>query len=191
VSTGPVRRARKAALLTRLTQGVACGDKDCFVELYDLTSPYVYGTARQLLQSSRLAMTVTHEVYVEVWRLAPRYDPTESSVLAWMMGLAHRRSTDKVEAMADGSAPGRVADETDNGNHDARPLDGELRPAAERAGRALSALGDPHRQAFVLAYFGECNQGEVTRILGLPGGRVTTRIRPGLVGLRNELGVGR
>jgi RNA polymerase sigma-70 factor (ECF subfamily) len=173
-----------------VTQRVARGDKDCFVALYDPTSPGVYGTALQLLRSAPLAKAVSHEVHVEVWRLAPRYDPGESSVLAWMMGMAHRQSTDKVEAMASRSAPARFAYQKGNGHHAALHPDGRLHPNAERAGDTWSALSDPHRQAFVLAYFGECSQAEVAGILGLPVRRVTTRIRNGLVGVRNEPGVG-
>ncbi len=190
MSTGPVKRARKAARLVELTQPVARRDKDCFVQLYALTSSGVYGTALQLLRSAPLATAVSHEVYVEVWRLAPRYDPSESGGLAWMMGMARRRSTDKVEAMAGRSAPARFADQNGNGRHSALHPDGRLRPNAGRAGETLWALSDPHRQAFVLAYFGECSQGEVAPIFGLPVPRVTTRISNGLVGVRNELGVG-
>ena len=188
--TGRASRTRKAFRLVELTQHVARGDKNCLAELYDLTSPCVYGAALQLLRSSRLATVVTEEVYVDVWRSAPRYNPSESSVLAWMMGLTHRRSTDKVEALAARSASEWYADVDGNGHHVASPSDGGSRPDVERARRALSTLTDPYRQAFVLAYFGECSQGEVARILGLPLGKVTTRIRNGLVGLRNELAVG-
>jgi RNA polymerase sigma-70 factor, ECF subfamily len=136
--------------------------------------PCVYGVALQFLQSTRLATAVTEEVYVEVWRSAPRYDPSESSVLAWMLCMAHRQCTAKAEA-----------------RNVARPVpDAPSGPDAERAGQALSALGDPNRQAVVLAYFGECSQEEVAQILRLPVGTVTTRIRSGLVGLRTSRGVG-
>jgi RNA polymerase sigma-70 factor (ECF subfamily) len=148
----------------------------------------VYGAALQLVQSSRLATIVTEEVYVEVWRLAPRYDPGESSVLAWMMAMAHRRSTDGVEATGRPASERHVA-ANDQSDHVARHPDGSGHPHAERARRALSAVRDPHRQAVVLAYFGECSQGEVARIMELPVSQVTTRIRNGLVGLRRELGV--
>jgi RNA polymerase sigma-70 factor (ECF subfamily) len=149
----------------------------------------VYGAALQLVQSSRLATIVTEEVYVEVWRLAPRYDPSESSVLAWMMTMAHRRSTHEVEARAGRPASEQPADANDQSDRVARQPDGSSHPHAERARRALSALRDPHRQAVVLAYFGGCSQGEVARILELPVSQVSTRIRHGLVGLRRELEV--
>ena len=140
------------------------------------------------MQSSRLATIVTEEVYVEVWCLAPRYDPSESSVLAWMMAMAHRRSADDVEATTGHPASERHVAANDQSDQVARHPDGSGHPHAERARRALSAVRDPHRQAVVLAYFGECSQGEVARILELPVSQVTTRIRDGLVGLRRELG---
>jgi RNA polymerase sigma-70 factor, ECF subfamily len=149
----------------------------------------VYGAALELVQSSRLATIVTEGVYVEVWRLATRYDPSESSVLAWMMTMAHRRSTHEAEAMTGRPASERDAAANDQSDRLARHLDGWCHPHAERARRALSAVRDPHRQAVVLAYFGECSQGEVARILELPVSQVTTRIRDGLVGLRRELAV--
>jgi RNA polymerase sigma-70 factor (ECF subfamily) len=102
--------------------------------------------------------------------------------------MAHRQSTDKVEAMANHPAP--EASVRNGNGHRARRHDATPRPDGQRAHQALSTLSDLHRQAFVLAYFGECSQGEVARILGVPVGTVTNRIRNGLVGLRNELGVG-
>lgn len=147
-----------------------------------MTSPSVYNASLQIVRSARVATAVTQEVYVEVWRLAARYDPSEGSVLAWMMSMAHRQSVAKVRAVVDQPTSGRRA---------AAGSEEEVEPRldTERARNALSALSENHRQVVVLTYFGGCSQREVAGILGLPISTVATRVRNGLIDLRNALEV--
>lgn len=187
---GQVGRAQQATRLVELIQRVGRGDTGCFAELYDDTSPLVYGAALQILQSPRLATAVTEEVYVEVWRLAGRYNASEGSVLAWVMSLAHRHAAARVRVVGDQSlAAGLSAPSGDGaftyqgGGDEFRRLD------TERARKALDSLSENHRQVVTLAYLRGCSLAEVARILGLPVSTVTTLLRDGLTNLRNALGV--
>ena len=178
-----------AARLVELTEGMASGREDAFTELYDETSSRVYGAALQMLRSSRSAAEVTQEVYVEIWQQASGYDPNNGSVLAWMMSVVHSRCMDRIRAINKELATERYAlngAEFDFGSNEIA----ESRLDAERAREALRSLPDIQRQAVTLAYFNGYSQTEVARLLGLPLGTVKSRIRDGLLCLRDALGVG-
>ena len=180
-------RARMVARLTVLMQLIAKGDSAAFADFYDSTSAYVYGIALTVLRSPDLAAEASQEIYAEVWRDAPRFDPGRGSVLAWLMSLAHRRVADRVRTVDHDVLPDRYAALA------AVELD---RPAGlsssgletEPARRALRSLSEDQRQAVTLAYFGGYSQTEVAGILGLPVDVVRVRIRDGLAALRDAMG---
>ena len=186
---GPVGRAAEAARLLELIQRVAAGNENAFTEFYDATSSRVYGVALHILRSSRLAAEVTQQVYLEIWRQPCRYDSSQGSVLAWTLALAHRRAVERARAVNKELADDRYAD---NGDRQFDRLSDEMESKldTDRAREALRSLPEVQRQAVRLVYFNGYSQTEVARLLGLPLGTVKTRIRDGLLGLRNALGEG-
>jgi RNA polymerase sigma-70 factor (ECF subfamily) len=177
--------------LTELTLRVSRGDTGAFAEFYDATSELVYGAALQILRSPQQASVATQEVYVEVWRLARRYHPTNGSVLAWLMAMAHRHFVDRARAVTDQPAVERSAVSTGD-REVAHATDGGVpRLDTERARKALHTLSDGDRQVVTLAYVKGYSQLEVARTLGLPLDTVTGRLRDGLLGLGSALGAER
>jgi RNA polymerase sigma-70 factor (ECF subfamily) len=170
-------------------QRVAAGDEGAFTELYDATSSRVYGVVLHILRSPRLAAEVTQELYLEIWRQPCRYESGSGSVLAWMMALAHNRAVERARAVskepADDRYPASGPREFDRFSEEI-----ESRLNTEQAREALRALPEVQRQAVRLAYLNGYSQTEIARLLGLPLGTVKSRIRDGLIGLRNALGVG-
>jgi RNA polymerase sigma-70 factor, ECF subfamily len=183
------RQQASAARLGELVALSARGHQDAFAELYDLTAARIHGVVLRVLRSADHAAEVTQEVFLEVWRQAARYSPEKGSVLAWMTTMAHRRAIDRVrsvssEAARDKRFAATVAD---------RPVDYvwadvELRLDAERVRKGMGSLTAIQREAITLAYFGGYSQSQVAQLLNLPLGTVKTRIRDGLIGLRNSLG---
>jgi RNA polymerase sigma-70 factor (ECF subfamily) len=159
-------------------------------ELYDETSPRLYGAVLRMLRSAELAAEMTQEVYLEIWRDASRYDPAKGSVLAWIMTLAHSRFVDRVRTLSMESVRERYAEV--NGDRELDRLGDRVgrSPQAELASDALRSLTEIQRQVVTLTYFGGFSQSEVAQLLGLPLATVKARIREGLLGLRNALGVG-
>jgi RNA polymerase sigma-70 factor (ECF subfamily) len=167
---------------------VAQGDQQAFADLYDATSDYVYGIALTVLRSPEPAVAASQEIYADVWREAARFDPNQGNVLAWLMSLAHRRVAERARAVAPEVLPDRYAAlaavELDlPAGRRSYPM--EVEPARE----ALGTLSEDERQAVTLAYFGGYSQSEVARILDLPLDTVKTRLRDGLAGLRDAMGV--
>nr|WP_255424702.1 ECF RNA polymerase sigma factor SigK [Agromyces sp. LHK192] len=173
-----------------LLRATATGDRDAFSRLYDATAPRVFGLVRRLLVDAAQAEEVTQEVYLESWQTAARFDPAKGDAMAWLLTLAHRRAVDRVRAaQASHDRDLRVG---------ARDLDVpvdevaeivETRVEHERVTTALGALSDAQREALALAYYEGCTQSEIAARLDVPLGTVKTRLRDGMIRLREVLGV--
>jgi RNA polymerase sigma-70 factor, ECF subfamily len=190
VPAGATGREAEAAHLVELMARSSRGHEDAFAELYDLTSARIYGTVLRVLRSTDHAAEVTQEVFVEVWRQSARYAPDKGSVLGWMTTMAHRRAVDRVRAVTSEvarderyalSGIGREVDHVWEGV--------EQRLDVERVRKGMASLTAIQREALTLAYFGGYTQTQVASLLKLPLGTVKTRIRDGLIGLRDALGV--
>ncbi len=175
-------------------RAVALGDQQAFAELYDLLSARVHGVVLRVLRDPAQAEEVTQEVFVELWRIAPRYDPAKGSPAAWATTIAHRRAVDRVRS--EQSERGRVEREAArvgpaDADATADPVVDEHFAAFERGRvrRALDRLTEVQRQAVELAYFSGYTYREVAVLLDLPEGTVKTRIRDGMIRLRDELTV--
>ena len=183
-------RETEAAHLVELMALSARGHEDAFAELYDLTSQRVYGITLRVLRSPDHAAEVMQEVYVEVWRQSARYSSTKGSVIAWMTTMAHRRAVDRVRSVSSEVA----RDERYALHRGDREIDQvwdgvEQRLDVERVRKGMASLTPIQREALTLAYFGGYTQSQVAQLLKLPLGTVKTRIRDGLIGLRDALGV--
>jgi RNA polymerase sigma-70 factor (ECF subfamily) len=143
-----------------------------------------------VLRSADHAAEVTQEVYVEIWRQSARYAPDKGSVIGWMTTMAHRRAVDRVRSVS--------SDVTRDEKYALKSADREVdvvwdgveqKLDVERVRKGMASLTAIQREALTLAYFGGYTQSQVAQFLKLPLGTVKTRIRDGLIGLRDALGV--
>jgi RNA polymerase sigma-70 factor, ECF subfamily len=182
-------REASAARLAELVALSASGHDDAFAELYDLTAARIHGVVLRVLRSADHAAEVTQEVFVDVWRQAARYSPEKGSVLAWMTTVAHRRAVDRVRSVSSEVArDDRYAAATADRAVDGVWMGVEQRLDAAMVRKGMASLTAIQREAITLAYFGGYSQSQVAQLLNLPLGTVKTRIRDGLIGLRNALG---
>ena len=183
-------REAEAARLAELMARSSRGHEDAFAELYDLTSSRIFGTVLRVLRSSDHAAEVTQEVFVEVWRQSARYAPDKGSVLAWMTTMAHRRAVDRVRSVSSEVARDERYAVTGISREVDHVWEGvEQRLDVERVRKGMTSLTAIQREALTLAYFGGYTQSQVATLLKLLLGTVKTRIRDGLIGLRDALGV--
>lgn len=183
-------REAEAAHLADLVERSSRGHEEAFAELYDRTSSRVYGVIWRVLRSADHAAEVTQEVYVEVWRQSTRFDSRKGSVLAWMTTMAHRRAVDRVRSVTSEVARDEryaVAGGEREVDHVWEGV--EQKMDVERVRKGMASLTTIQREALTLAYFGGYTQSQVATLLKLPLGTVKTRIRDGLIGLRDALGV--
>lgn len=169
---------------------VAAGDLDAFAVLYDAVAPVAHGTALAVLRDHDHAAEVTQEVMVEVWRTATRYDATRGSARTWVATLAHRRAVDRVRAVqAQRSRDQRALDGDVVRPYDEVAEQVESTLEAERVRHCLDGLTATQRQAVELAYYDGRTYREVAEHLGAALPTVKSRIRDGLIRLRDCLGV--
>jgi len=178
------------AELAELLRRSALGDETAFAALYDATSRRLFGLVLRIVRDHAMSEEVTQEVYLDVWRHCTRFDPERGSAVSWLMTIAHRTAVDRVRA----SEASRRRDDVHAATHQAVEFDttaesGQASLEAQRVRRALTTLTDAQRSAVELAYLGGYTHTEVARLLGLPLGTAKTRIRDGLIRLRDTLGV--
>ena len=175
-----------AELLTRSSRG----DSEAFAAFYDATSARAYGLALRVVRDPAQAEEVAQEAFLEVWRTAARFRSEKGSAIGWLLTIVHRKAVDRVR-----SAEAASRRDTTYQQHDhpvAHDTTAEAVEASMEARRVRSALGEltaVQREALELAYFGGYTHTEVARMLDLPVGTAKTRIRDGLIRLRDALGV--
>jgi RNA polymerase sigma-70 factor (ECF subfamily) len=175
-----------------LIQRVGRGDQAAFADLYDSVAPLVHGVVLKVVRDPSQAEEVVQEVFVELWRVAPRFDPEKGVVASWVATIAHRRAVDRVRS--EQAARNRVERES---MRIERPHDDvadgvvavdQSQFERRRVRRALDRLTSMQREALELAYFGGYTYREVAVLLDVPEGTIKTRIRDGMIRLRDELG---
>lgn len=170
---------------------VARGDEDAFARVYDLISGPVYGMVLRVLRDPSQSEEVAQEVLVEVWRQATRFDSSKGSVKGWVLTMAHRRAVDRVRsAQAATNREIKVGYASIEREFDEVSEAVELRMESQQVRRALGVLTNLQREAVRLAYYGGYTHREVSELLEVPLGTVKTRLRDGLIRLRDEMGVG-
>lgn len=178
---------RFADLLVRSARG----DQVAFAELYDATQGRVYGLAVRVVRDPAQAQEVTQEAYLEVWRTAGRFDVAKGSALSWLMTICHRKAVDRVR-----SAEASTRRDTTYHQHnytidvDTTADAAQASMEAQRVRGAMSSLTEVQREALELAFFSGYTHTEVAGILNIPVGTAKTRIRDGLIRMRDTMGVG-
>lgn len=176
--------------LVALMRRVAQGDEQAFAQLYDVLSPSVYGLVLRVLRDPAQSQEVAQEVMVELWRQATRFDPEKGSVKGYVLTMAHRRAVDRVRsAQASTDRELRVGQASQDREYDEVAEAVENRLEVQQVRRALRVLTELQREAVQLAYYGGYTHREVSELLGVPLGTVKTRLRDGLIRLRDEMGV--
>ncbi|GEK21945.1 RNA polymerase sigma factor SigK [Cellulomonas xylanilytica] len=173
-----------------LLSDVARGDDSAFAALYDALGRGVFGTCLGVLRDPDHAAEVAQEVWVEVWRTAARFDSVRGSARTWTLTLAHRRAVDRVRAVqAQRDRDQRVLDGSTEREFDVVADEVESALEQVRVRDCLGTLTPTQKQAVVLAYYGGRTYREVADELAAPLPTVKTRIRDGLLRLRDCLGV--
>ena len=173
-----------------LLRDVASGDRTAFAEMYDRISSRVLGLIVRLLRDRAQSEEVMQEVFLEIWQQASKFDANRGSGMAWVLTMAHRRAIDRIRASQKSHERDlKIGIRDMERDFDQVSESVEIRVENERVKRAMSRLTPLQREAVVLAYYGGYSHSEMAEILGIPLGTVKTRLRDGMIRLRDELGV--
>ena len=168
---------------------MASGNADALGEVYDRHGRLVYSLALRIVRDQSDAEDIVQEVFSQAWRQASRYDPSRGTVVGWLLTLARSRSIDRLRGRR--SRPDPSVDQARlNAIPDtAAPADDQVAWAGQAAQirAALEGLSLLQRMAIELAFYEGLTHAEIAERLELPLGTVKTRIRQGLLKLRDRL----
>jgi RNA polymerase sigma-70 factor, ECF subfamily len=185
-----VTEDEEPATLDELVQRVARGDTPAFTELYDRMANVVFGVIRRVLRDPAQSEEVAQEVLIEVWRTATRFDQTKASASTWILTMAHRRAIDRVRsAQSAHDREERVAHRDHMPAFDEVAEQVETNLEQQQVRRCLGQLTEIQRESVTMAYYGGYTYREVGELLDVPLGTVKTRLRDGLIRLRDCMGV--
>ena len=169
---------------------VEARDTDALAELYDRHAARLLGLARRILGESGEAEEVLQEVFLFAWRAAATFDPSRGNVLTWLLIATRSRAIDRVRSRKSASRP-ELRSLEDIGEGPAAQDDVEDASAGREweaiCRGAVGELPEDQRRALELAYFEGLTQQEIADRTGTPLGTVKTRVRLGLMKLRERL----
>jgi len=173
-----------------LLRQVARGDEQAFRALYDLVSPRVFGLARRVVRDPAQAEEVAQEALVEVWRTAARFDASKGSATSWVLTITHRRAVDRVRAAQAGAdRERRVAAASVDTPYDDVVEEVTSSLELQQVRRCLEGLTELQREAITLAYYDGFTYREVAEKLDAALPTIKSRMRDGLIRMRDCLGV--
>lgn len=187
---GPVILRLVTTDLEELLRRVAQRDVDAFAMLYDQTRARVYGMVARVLRDPGYSEETTQDVYLQVWRSAAGYDPNAGSPLAWLLTVAHRRAVDRVRSeQAATQRESRYGASTVDPPVDHVADSVILIDERQRVAECLGSLTEVQREAIHLAYYEGLTYVQVSERLAANLATIKSRMRDGIRGLRNCLGI--
>jgi RNA polymerase sigma-70 factor (ECF subfamily) len=171
-----------------LVRSIAGGDQRALQALYERTHRIVFTVIVRITRDRETAEELTVDVFHDVWRRASTYDAAGGSVVGWILNQARSRAIDRLRF---DRRKKRVNPHTDDPLPAVAPRGPQeacdLEEQGRRLRRALAALAPAERQAIETAFFSELTYDEVAARLNQPLGTVKTRVRSGLIKLRQAL----
>ena len=187
ISPAAESQAEDVACLER----VAAGDQAAAAGLYDRHSRALYSLILRIVGDETEAEDVLQEVFAQAFRQASRYDASRGVIAAWLLMMARSRAIDRIRARRarfearTGELVQRLDEMPDSQPNAASAMLNEEQTRLVR--QALGELPLLQRMAIELAYYEGLSHTEIAERLEQPLGTVKTRIRLGLLKLRDAL----
>jgi RNA polymerase sigma-70 factor, ECF subfamily len=170
-----------------LLHAIARRDEQALASLYDRYRTILFALLVRILNSREEAEDVLQEVFLQVWRRASDFNELRGRPFTWLVTLSRSRAIDRLRSLA---ARERVAIASASDPTDAiSDADSDVTRFEQQGivARALTQLPEEQKAALVLAYFEGLTQSEIAGRLGAPLGTVKTRMRSGMIKLRELL----
>jgi len=164
-------------------------DADALAQLYDRYAARMLGLAQRILGDSGEGEEVLQEVFLWIWRSASAFDPARGSVLAWVLVATRSRAIDRLRTRRPAARAGlrRVETIPDTPSGENVEADSAAREWESVCRSAVAELPADQRLALELAYFEGLTHQEIADRTATPLGTVKTRVRLGLMKLRERV----
>lgn len=163
---------------------IAAGDRTGFKTLYQLTAPRLWAVVRRMITQKQPAEDVLQETYLTIWRKAHLFDPTAGDALGWMTTIARHR------AIAWLRQPGNATRRMSASSETRVNEEATVRDDPEQSvlfNELLDTLSREQRESLLLVYLYGMTQEEVSVALDVPLGTIKSRVRRGLIALKDLL----
>jgi RNA polymerase sigma-70 factor (ECF subfamily) len=163
------------------------GDSQALARLYDECAATFLGLALRIMKNDADAEEIVLDVFAQVWRTAPSFDPARGTVSRWLALLVRSRAADRLRTAASKRNRDNLPIVEDWDLASQEPLPDRITLFNEERNlirSALQSLPRDQREAVELAYFSGLSQVEIASQLGLPLGTVKTRTRVAMEKLR-------
>lgn len=170
-----------------LLKAIVAHDEAALAQLYDRYRAILFGLLMRILNNREEAEDVLQELFLQVWRQAADFDENRGRPFTWLVTMARSRGIDRLRALASRERVA-VASARDEAEVVSDAASDAFR--SEQRGlvtNALAQLPDEQQRPLMLAYFDGLTQSEIAARLGTPLGTVKTRMRTGLMKLRELL----
>jgi RNA polymerase sigma-70 factor (ECF subfamily) len=170
-----------------LVVAIARFHADAFAEAYRRHAGAVFALASRMLWERPIAEEMVQEIFLRLWEQPERFDRSRGALRSFLLMDTHARCVDRIRADSRRrEREERTARATNVTEYDL-DLEAWDLSVAEQVREVMATLSDGEREAIELAYFGGHTYREVARILGQPEGTIKSRIRTGLMRLREQL----
>lgn len=163
---------------------IAAGDRAGFDALYQLTAPRLWAVVRRMIAHKQPAEDVLQETYLTIWRKAHQFDSTVGEALAWMTTIARHRAIAWLRQP--GNAPRRTLTSSEIGA-DEEAVGEDAPEQSVLFNEVLGKLSREQRESLSLVYVYGMTQEEVSIALKVPLGTIKSRVRRGLIALKDLL----
>jgi len=170
-----------------LIEQVKKGDKTAFKQIYSRFSQVTYNLALRILKDKEDAEEAVQEIFLQIWNKTYSYDPSRGAVSTWVVNIARSRSIDKLRTVRYRNKNVEIDEEKVNSNVDLSRTIEDRDESKQVIRKALESLPEKQRAAIELIYFGGLTHIEAAEQLDEPVGTIKTRIRLGVMKLKDKI----
>lgn len=171
-----------------ILERIAAGDQAAVQECIDTYGNLIWSIARRYLRNSSLAEDAVQEVFIDIWSSSARFDRNIASEVAFVSTIARRRLIDRLRQQTRQPGMDSLDDEEAGDQHQPAvlaPMEDESEVAIVE--RVLNKMEPEHRQILSLSLYEGYTHSEIAERLDMPLGTVKTRVRRGLIHIREQL----
>ncbi len=169
-----------------LLERIAKGDQKAVGEFIERYGDLIWSLARRYLGNHSEAEDAVQEIFVEIWRVADRFDRNVASEVAFISTITRRRLIDRLRAIKRRPAMESI-DEQVGSEQPAVKASLDRDAEVEKVQQVLLAMEAGHREILAMSLYQGYSHSEIAERLEMPLGTVKTRVRRGLIHVREQL----